>query len=395
MFGNDRLANKMKITLASSQFPPTKSGYSRTAYELFKNFSEAGNDIRLVTEESGCKRVGKVALLSDEGKKLLSEKCDIVQVIGPSPLFSEQCVKYALSKGKRVVYVVSAMPGLSSFYYNPAAPFIDKVYEKLYLKRTLGKVDLAVFHTRDHAANCNFYPWSNKVVIPGGVNGCCLNYERKFRASAIFSPEFSGKKNREGIAFVGQLRKYKGIPYLILALGELREKGLDTTLKIVGEGPDRERIEKMVRKLGLEDRVFLLGAIDEYKLHEVYSSSRVLVLPSTSAESFGIVLVEAASHGLPVIASDLPGVRELALSLGGTVSKPGDSHALAQKIAEVLLSSSPMDCDKNTVSSEFAWSKIAQTYLNTFRDLVELGGPQFVLQENPQAGFQEERLTAK
>ncbi|MGI0081425.1 MAG: hypothetical protein ACRECH_17615, partial [Nitrososphaerales archaeon] len=158
---------KLKIIIACSQFPPMKSGYARHAYELAKGFSDAGHDVHLVTEDQGCSRIGKVSYLTKDGKSVFDKGCDIVQIIGPSPLFSEQCVNYALKRGLKVVYAICAMPGLSSFYYNPISPVVDWMYEKFRLKRTIKKIDLAIFNTEDYASSCSFFS-GPYAVIPHG-----------------------------------------------------------------------------------------------------------------------------------------------------------------------------------------------------------------------------------
>jgi hypothetical protein len=145
-----------------------KSGYARTASELFQTFTKEGHEVELITEGRGCSRVGKVAILNEEGKSILNRGCDIVQVIGPSPLFSEQCVSYAKARGLKVVYTMSAFSGLSTFYDNPLAGVIDYLYQNTYFRRTIGKVDLLVFNTYDHARSFEFYDGPYKV-IPNGI----------------------------------------------------------------------------------------------------------------------------------------------------------------------------------------------------------------------------------
>ncbi len=182
-----------------------------------------------------------------------------------------------------------------------------------------------------------------------------------------------------GYLFVGQLQKYKGIPYLIHALKKVHEIGLQTQLKVVGDGPDAGRLKKLVSDLGLSDYVSFLGNVEEDELHEVYVRSKMLVLPSLSAESFGIVLLEASAHGLPVIASSLPGVRELVWRLGGIPVAPGDSSALAQAIIRTLanpsfaLSRGKQNEGKRETASNFVWKDIAQKYVNVYERLPQRG----------------------
>ena len=374
----------MKIALACSQFPPTRSGYARHASELTKALFEAGHDIQVITEGGrGCSRIGKVPVLSDEGRSILNKEYDIVQVIGPSPLFSEQVVRYARKRGHKVVYAISAMPGLSSYFYNPLAPLIDRMYERLSLKRTLKNVDVAIFNTEDYAASFRWFS-GPYFVVPHGMSSFCPGEPSCLLLEKYSLNNGTPRLPRDGILFVGQLRKYKGISYLIHALKKVHEIGLQTDLKIVGDGPDAGRLRKLVSDLGLSDYVSFLGTVEEDELHEAYVRSSMLVLPSLFAESFGIVLLEASAHGLPVIASSLPGVRELVWRLGGIPVAPGDSSALAEAIIRTLanpsfaLSRGNQNGGKLERTSSFVWRNVAQKYVKVYERLLQRGSSSFI-----------------
>ena len=96
---------------------------------------------------------------------------------------------------------------------------------------------------------------------------------------------------------------YKGWDKVILALPELVEAGLDPHYDIVGEGPLRAELADLAESLGLGDRVHFFGRLDERALDRAYSRADVFVMPSKK-EGFGIVFLEAWSHGLPVVAGN-------------------------------------------------------------------------------------------
>src|SRR5207245_5727819 len=188
--------------------------------------------------------------------------------------------------------------------------------KKFNLYRKIRDVYLMVFHTHDFAQYFTSYYDGPFEVIPCGIDAHELNGH---------SGDNESSSNR--ILFVGQLRRYKGLPYLIRAVKQLRDTGTNVALDIVGEGPDYERTAKLIFKLNLQDAVYLRGGFSRRALDSIYRQSRVFVLPSIGGESFGIVLLEAAARGVPVIASDLPGVREVVDSLGGTVVRTRDREA--------------------------------------------------------------------
>jgi len=171
--------------------------------------------------------------------------------------------------------------------------------------------------------------------IPFGTN------QRKDSVTSSDLSELKRKLNitdQKVILFVGGLdmaHYFKGVPVLIHAMGKLKDK--KAKLVIVGEGDLKNDCKTQVSKLDLGDRVIFADNVNFNDLGIHYALSHVTVLPSiTRAEAFGLVLVEAMTHGKPVIGSDLPGVRGVVGSAGLTV-KPGDSTDLAEKI-DMLLS---------------------------------------------------------
>jgi glycosyltransferase involved in cell wall biosynthesis len=142
------------------------------------------------------------------------------------------------------------------------------------------------------------------------------------------------KNNREfTVLFVGGLDKahyFKGVNVLLEAVAKIE----NCRLNVVGSGDLREEYEERSRGLGIAERVDFLGNISDEDLPKKYQEADCLVLPSLNkSEAFGIVLVEALASGLPVIASDLPGVREVFENgRQGLFSAPGDSDSLAEKI---------------------------------------------------------------
>jgi glycosyltransferase involved in cell wall biosynthesis len=143
------------------------------------------------------------------------------------------------------------------------------------------------------------------------------------------------KKHRLNLLFVGGLDKahyFKGIDVLLSALG-----GLPSTawrLTIVGEGDERPRYEKLAADLGLTDKIEFAGKLNETDLIRTYQTADLLILPSiNSNEAFGIVLIEALACGVPVLASDLPGVRRVFANFQeGLLAEPGNATDLRKKL---------------------------------------------------------------
>jgi glycosyltransferase involved in cell wall biosynthesis len=147
------------------------------------------------------------------------------------------------------------------------------------------------------------------------------------------------KKDKVDLIFVGGLDKahyFKGINILFEALSFLREK--KWTLTIVGDGDLKEDYKLQAYQLGLDKKVNFAGKLSNEQLINSYQNSDLLILPSINKnEAFGLVLIEAMACGVPVLASNLPGVRSVfEHEKQGMVFKTGDKEDLKEKIEYLL-----------------------------------------------------------
>jgi len=135
--------------------------------------------------------------------------------------------------------------------------------------------------------------------------------------------------------FVGRLDERKGFPIAVAAFERLAMRRPDLRLIVVGEGPDRAAVARLPG--ALRERVTMLGAVANADLPPVYAACDVFLGPSVGGESFGVVLVEAMAAGLPVVASDIAGYREVVRGgLDGLLVPPRDPAELASAAARVL-----------------------------------------------------------
>lgn len=149
------------------------------------------------------------------------------------------------------------------------------------------------------------------------------------------------------LLMVGRLTYYKGHSIVIEALNLLKQQGLaDIHLTIVGSGEQQQSIEQLIAKYKLNAQVSLLGRVDEQGLYDAFAMADCLCLPSIErTEAFGVVLMEAASFGVPAIVSDVPGSGMswvVVHDKTGFVVKRGNADALA--LAIKTLSQQPKRC---------------------------------------------------
>jgi len=128
----------------------------------------------------------------------------------------------------------------------------------------------------------------------------------------------------------------KNVPALIKALAIVVKKYPNTVLMIVGDGPERKKLEKLVAKLELENNVVFIGAVKPDKVVNYYGLCDTLVLPS-NFEGWGRVVVEACACGKPVIMTDVGCAGEVIINgKSGLVVPVGNVEALAEKLIYLI-----------------------------------------------------------
>ena len=116
-------------------------------------------------------------------------------------------------------------------------------------------------------------------------------------------PEKPSDLTNKQVVGVGRLSPEKGFPDLVKAFAEFHKSHPDWTLHIVGDGNEKETIQNLISNFNLDSHVILHGYLEKDDVNKILSQSSIYAMASHS-ESFGIVLIEAQSHGLPCIAYD-------------------------------------------------------------------------------------------
>ena len=159
----------------------------------------------------------------------------------------------------------------------------------------------------------------------------------------------------DAIGFVGRLDEMKGVDVLIKALEGLRKK-----LVIIGDGEKRPEIEKLSSEL--EVPCEFLGFVHPDELYSYFNRFKILVLPSVKEEGLSNAVLEAMSAGIPVICTDVGGMRDVVIDgKNGFVVKPSKFEALREKIMllmdEVAIYRK-MSWEARKIAAEYSWEKI-------------------------------------
>jgi colanic acid/amylovoran biosynthesis glycosyltransferase len=155
--------------------------------------------------------------------------------------------------------------------------------------------------------------------------------------------DFKPGQSRSGcrsLLSVAALREYKGLAYLIRACDLLRTIAPQESFvcRIVGDGPERGSLERLIRELRVEECVRLMGACDQHVVKDLLAQADTFVLPSVVArngymDGIPVALMEAMASGVPVIASRLSGIPELVRDRDtGLLAPPNDAEAIRDAI---------------------------------------------------------------
>lgn len=211
----------------------------------------------------------------------------------------------------------------------------------------------------------------NKVkIIHMGVDTLRFNPKRAIGLNYKFSADYI-------ILSIGRLVDKKGIRYLIVAMREVIKIYPNTKLIIGGSGPEKERLERLSKNLGLNDNIIFAGYIKDIDLPMYYASSDIFVLPSIETkggdtEGLGIVLLEAMASKTSLIGSDIGGITDIIIDNdNGLLTKPGSSKDIADKIITLLqdkkLRHSLSEKGLKTVNESFSWDVIIEKFINLYK----------------------------
>lgn len=202
-------------------------------------------------------------------------------------------------------------------------------------------------------------------------------YKEKIKVIPLsFDPKYSiseGKKypldEKKELLFVGKLRKYKGVEYLIKAI-----ENLPVRLTIVGNGEELEILQQQVKDLSIHEKVRFIVNANDNQLSEVYKNSDLFILPSINeAEAFGVVQLEAMANGLPVINTYLDsGVPFVSLNnISGITVNPKCSESLESAIISIMENKEIYELfSSNAIerASLFSRKKMSESYLELYNE---------------------------
>ena len=256
---------------------------------------------------------------------------------------------------KKVVIKVGATGPLSDFV------MLKNVFLGDFLLKKITRADKLVTVCSQSTAEAlqEGFTASQVEQIPNGVD---TNH---------FKP-FSSSGNQKNITFIGRLDHMKGVQVLLDAFKTLKEDGVTAHLTIIGDGPDRDKLQNLARDAGVNDSISFCGAVED--IIPYLQKSALFVLPSLS-EGLSNVLLEAMACGLPIVATRVGGNIDLIRDgENGILVETENSNQLSEAMKKILqdkaLAKKLGSEARKTVEQRFSLISIADRYLSLYQKLI-------------------------
>lgn len=216
-------------------------------------------------------------------------------------------------------------------------------------------------------------------IVPMGVN-------TSFFKKHIKPGSIRGKFGVDGnvILYVGRLIDWKGIDYLINAMPRVIDAVPKTKLFIVGSGPLKSDLLKLSERLNIKKSIIFIDAVSQSDLIDFYSLADLFVMPSIindkgETEGLGVVLLEAMACGLPVIGTNVGGIRDIIKDgQTGLLARQKDSDDLATKIIRLFsderLKIKIVENGFKLIEEKFTWDVVSDRFIQIYTDVILRSG---------------------
>lgn len=383
----------MKILLSLTYFEPYHSGLSVYAYRLAQGLSELGHEVTVLTsqyqtnlleeEHLGAVRVVRVPVGLKLSKGVIMPRLrdvalPLIQWADVVNLHLPQFESYWLSAYCRRLH----KPLVVTYH-------CDLVMQGGLLKRFAGWgtqllqnrplniADRIVQNSVDYAQNSPaLRPRMAKVVaVPPPVIAQKSDPEAVLR----FKHKHAIQPDQRVLGMAGRVATEKGVEYLLEAFPEILRKFPKARIlhagawqSVIGEEAYQERVERMAKPFG--GKFEKLGFLDDDEFSAFFAACDLLVFSSLNAtESFGIVQVEAMAQETPIVATNLPGVRQPVLQTTfGCLVPPRDGPALANAICAMLEKPPAIPAGLSAYLAQFIQANVARQYETLFNSLIRL-----------------------
>ena len=379
-----------RILMLSWEYPPNHvGGLGRHVLHLSRALAKAGAEVTVVTRSAGATG----AIFTDAGVRVVTAPAynlhppdfitwaaefnvslmesvlgnlsacdfDLIHAHDWIVAYAARALKY--SWGVPLVATIHATEhGRQNGLHNAAQQHISET--EWWLCYQACRVVTCSSYMKEEVGRVFAVPGDKVSVIPNGISRTWFEVTREE------APEPT-------VIFVGRLVPEKGPQFLVEAMASILVEFPSAKLVLAGDGPMEGDIRHRVYQSGLGRIVTLAGRLDDEGLRSLYKKAWVAVFPS-SYEPFGIVALEAMATGVPCIAGDAGGLREVVINgRTGLLVQPSDPEALAGAVKALLQNrvwAKEMAAEaRDRAESEYSWDDIARRTLLVYEEVLSAG----------------------
>ncbi len=386
----------MRILMLSWEYPPRIiGGISRVVYDLAQNLGKYGNEVHVVTcWEPGTKEneidknvtVHRVHVYNNPSNNIVEW---VMQLNFAMLEYSIELIRktsFDIIHGHDWLIAYAARVIKKSF----SIPLITTIHATEYgrnfgihneMQRTINNVERWLGDESDRIIVNSLYMQEelktifnidqDKIkIINNGVN---LKKFDNICIDASFRQNYAAR-NEKIVFFVGRLVNEKGVQVLLNAIPKILANYNDVKFVIAGKGPYLNNLLELSQRLNITNRVYFTGFVSEEVLLKLYKCSDIAVFPSTY-EPFGIVALEGMVAGVPVVVSDVGGLKEIVNHReDGMKFNSGNSDSLADCIIELLKNEGLCSKIRNSALEKvhrlYSWDNISEIIINEYNNVI-------------------------
>ncbi|USS40418.1 glycosyltransferase family 4 protein [Thermococcus aggregans] len=375
----------MKIALVSDWYYPKIGGVASHMHHLAIKLKERGHEVAIVTNN---RTTGK----EEELEKLGIELIKIPGIISP---FLDVNLTYGLKSSEELNEFLKDFDVIHSHH-----AFTPLALKAVKAGRIMGKATLLTTHSISFAHESKLWEalgftlslftdylnYPHQIIAVSKAAKAFIEHFTDVPISVIpngvedkrFSParekdKIKAKFGIEGnvVLYVSRMSYRKGPHVLLNAFSKIE----DATLVMVGTGEILSFLKAQAKFLGIEDKVVFMGYVSDDVLPEIFRMADVFVLPSISAEAFGIVVLEAMASGVPVIATNVGGIPEvLKENEAGILVPPGNELELRKAIQKLLEDEELRrwygNNGRKAVEEKYSWDKVVVGIEKVYEEII-------------------------
>ena len=366
----------MNILMHCVYFPPEVGGLESHVYYLCKAMAERGHRVDMVTSRS---QPGLPAHEVMDGVRVWRTWMPARNTTGwAAHAFFSMRRFGALARSADVLHaqdIASVLPCIVA-HRVAQAPIVTTYHTSHFLKRAESPFWRPIFKRFLETADHNLAASSEIAAVGEGIapgvrvealtNGVETSFFRRVEPTLPALPD-----GRARLIVPRRLFHKNGVEYLVRAMPLITAE-IDVEAVLVGDGPERQKLEALAAELGVADRLTFLGARPHQEMPGLLSSGDLAIFPSLM-EATSVAALEAMSCELPVAASRVGGLPEIVSDQVGGLFEPADPAALAAKVVELLRGGQLRALGaeaRRRVADRWSNARLADRHLEIYEELV-------------------------